>query len=94
VKLRGRHWVALWLMGFLLMAAVVGGGPPPARAPARPRRALQTTRTALEATVAAAGGRVRRARSRAVLVPLVASRLGLRPSQDSEIVILQDRQAR
>jgi hypothetical protein len=94
VKLRGRHWVALWLMGFLLMAAVVVWRQTEALATARQLRTLQTTRTALEATVAAAGGRVRRARSRAVLVPLVASRLGLRPSQDSEIVILQDRQAR
>ena len=89
MKLKGRHWVAIWLAGFLAVAAVVVWRQTDALAAARELRAHQATRGALEAARAAAAAAVRRARSRAVLVPLAERRLGLRLPQDSEIVILQ-----
>jgi cell division protein FtsB len=94
MTLRGRHWVAIWLAGFLAMAALVVWRQTDALAAARQLKALQTTRAALEATRAATNAAIRHARSRAVLVPLARSRLGLRLPQDSEIVILQDPRAR
>jgi len=94
VKLRGRHWVALWLAGFLVMAALVVWRQTAALATARQLKALQTVRQALEATRASEASRVRRAASRDVLVPLAQSHLGLRLPQDTEIVILQDPRAR
>jgi len=94
VKLRGRHWVALWLAGFLVMAALVVWRQTAALATARQLKALQTVRQALEVTRASEAARVRRAGSRDVLVPLAQSRLGLRLPQDTEIVILQDPRAR
>lgn len=94
MTLRGRHWVALWLAAFLVMAALVVWRQSAAMAAARQLKALQTTRQALEVTRAAAGANIRRAESRAVLVPLAQARLGLRLPQDTEIVILQDPRAR
>ncbi len=72
MTLRGRHWVALWLAAFLVMAALVVWRQSAAMAAARQLKALQTTRQALEVTRAAAGANIRRAESRAVLVPLGA----------------------
>jgi hypothetical protein len=94
VTLKGRHWVALWLAGFLATAAVVVWRQTSALATARELRSLQSARGALETSRAAAAAAARRARSRAVLVPLAASRLGLRLPQDTEIVILQDPRGR
>jgi len=89
VKLKGRHWVALWLAAFLAVAAAVVWRQTEALAASNELRTLQRTRGALETTRSGASAAVRRARSRAVLVPLAESRLGLRLPQDSEIVILQ-----
>ena len=89
MKLKGRHWVALWLAGFLAVAASVVWRQTEALKTATTLRALQNARGALETGEAAAIADLRRARSRAVLVPLVERRLGLRLPQDSEIVILQ-----
>ncbi|HTT66985.1 MAG TPA: hypothetical protein VMF70_03055 [Gemmatimonadales bacterium] len=94
MKMRGRHWVALWLGGFLVMGAAVVWRQTAALATARQLKALQTTRQALEVTRAAASAEIRRAASRAVLVPLAQSRLHLRLPLDTEIVILQDPRAR
>lgn len=90
MRLKGRHWVAIWLATFLLTAAVVVWRQTEALATARELRTLEATRGALEATKARAAAEIREARSRRVLVPLAESRLGLRLPQDSEIVILQD----
>ena len=94
MTLKGRHWVALWLAGFLVVAAAVVWRQTEALATAKELRTLQSARGALETSRAAAAAAVRRARSRAVLVPLASERLGLRLPQDTEIVILQDRRAR
>lgn len=89
MKLKGRHWVALWLAAFLAVASIVVWRQTAALAAARELRQLEAARGALETTKAGAAAAVRRARSRAVLVPLAEGRLGLRLPQDSEIVILQ-----
>ncbi|HVO34285.1 MAG TPA: hypothetical protein VMT21_01900 [Gemmatimonadales bacterium] len=94
MKLKGRHWVAIWLAGFLVMAAAVVWRQTEALATVRQLRALQAARGALEATRADAIAAIRHARSRAVLVPLAEARLGLRLPQDTEIVILQVPRAR
>jgi hypothetical protein len=94
VTLKGRHWVALWLAGFLATAAAVVWRQTAALATARELRSLQSARGALETSRAAAAAAVRRARSRATLVPLAEARLGLRLPQDTEIVILQDPRGR
>ena len=72
VKLKGRHWVAIWLAGFLVMAAAVVWRQTEALATVRQLSALQAARGALEATRADAVAAIRHAQSRAVLVPLAA----------------------
>lgn len=94
MKLKGRHWVAIWLAGFLVMAGFVVWRQTEALATVRQLRGLQATRGALDATKADAIGAIRHARSRAVLVPLAQARLGLRLPQDTEIIILQDPRVR
>ena len=94
MKLKGRYWIAVGLAGFLAVAAAVVWRQTAALASAKELRTLQAARGALETSRAAAAAGVRRARSRAVLVPLAASRLGLRLPQDTEIVILQDERRR
>jgi hypothetical protein len=89
MTLKGRHWVAIWLAGFLAVAASVVWRQTEAFRTATTLRALQDTVGGLETDRAAAIADVRRARSHAILVPLVERRLGLRLAQDSEIVILQ-----
>ncbi len=93
MKLKGRHWIAIWLLAFLAAAALVVWRQTDALATARQLKALESARGALETSRADLTARIRRARSRAVLVPL-ARRLGLRLPQDSEIIILQDPRAR
>ena len=94
MKLKGRHWVAIWLAGFLVMAAAVVWRQTEALATVRQLRTLEAARGALEATRADAIAAIRHARSRAVLVPLAQARLGLRLPQDTEIIILQDPRVR
>ena len=92
--MKGRHWVALWLAGFLVTALLVVWRQSAALAAARELQSLDKARGALEASRASLIGDIRRARSRAVLVPLAEQRLGLRLPQDSEITILQDTSSR
>ncbi len=88
--LKGRHWLALALAAFLLVALIVVRRQGAALETARELQALQRTRAAMEGSRSNLVGEVQRARSRAVLVPLAERRLGLRLPQDSEITILQD----
>jgi cell division protein FtsB len=94
MKLKGRHWVAIWLAGFLVMAAAVVWRQTEALATVRQLRTLEAARGALEATRADAVAAIRHAQSRAVLVPLARAQLGLSLPQDTEIVILQVPRAR
>lgn len=90
MTLKGRHWLALWLTGFLVVAWIVVWRQTAARAAADELRALAVARGALEVSRATAAAEILKAKSRAVLVPLAERRLGLRLPQDSEIIILQD----
>jgi hypothetical protein len=87
--MKGRHWIVLWLAGFLLVALVVVRRQTQALAVARELETLRTARGALEVSEASLLADVDRARSRAVLVPLAQRRLGLRLPHDSELTILK-----
>jgi hypothetical protein len=89
-RLRGRHWLALWLGAFLITALLVVWRQSAALAAARELQSLEKARGALEASRSMLLGDLHRSRSRAVVVPLAERRLGLRLPQDSEITILQD----
>jgi len=89
-RLKGRHWVALWLLAFLLTALVVVRRQSAALEASRELQQLHRTRSALEVSRSGLIGEIDRAKSRAVLVPLAQRKLGLRLPQDSEITILQE----
>ena len=89
-RLKGRHWVAAWFLGFLVVALIVVWRQSAALAASRDLTRLQKTRGALEVQRSATVGEVHRAQSRGVMVPLAQQKLGLRLPQDSEITILQD----
>lgn len=90
MELRGRHWVAIALAGFLAVALTVVWRQSEAQRTFRSLDALHKTRSTLEVQKSTAIGEISRARSRAVLVPLAEQKLGLRLPQDSEITILKD----
>jgi len=87
VRLRGRHWLAVWLIAFLAVAWIVIARYNSSLAMARELAELRTRRGNLEGHRADLERRIRAAESRAVLVPR-AQRLGLRLPSDSEIVLL------
>lgn len=88
MKVRGRGWVAVWLLSILSVMAWVVARQTAAHVTASELRSAQQERSALEARRAELMSRIRTAGSRAVLVPRAES-LGLRLPADSEIVILQ-----
>jgi hypothetical protein len=81
-------WVAAWLLFCLAILAWVVARQTSAVVAAAELTDLREERAALEARQAEFLTRIRRARSRAVLIPRV-ERQGLRLPADSEIVILQ-----
>ena len=91
---KGRHWLVLWLMAFLGVAALIVWRQSASLAASRDVQQLEKTRGQLEVTRATLQAQVLRDKSRAVLVPLAQQRLGLRLPQDSEITILQDSRSR
>lgn len=86
IRLRGRHWVLLWLLVFLAGALVIVGRQTSAFGTARRLRDLREERGSLEARRAELERRIRLASSRQVLVP-VAQSLGLHEPADSEFVL-------
>ncbi len=92
--LRGRHWTVIVLGTFLLVTLGVVWRQSAALETARRLESLERTRVALEVQRSTLASQIRRARSRAVMVPLAERRLGLRLPQDSEITILQDQSLR
>ena len=83
VKLKGRHWLGLWLLLFLVAAAIVVTRQRAAILTARRLTELRENRTALEARKAELVRRIGRATSREVLVPQM-ERAGLHLPSDSE----------
>jgi hypothetical protein len=87
MRLKGRHWVLLWLLVFLGGALVVVARQTAAFRTARRLHDLREERSSLEARRADLERRIRVASSRQVLVPLVERRLGLHEPADSEFVL-------
>lgn len=87
VRLKGRHWVLLWLLIFLGGALVVVGRQTKAFHTARRLRDLRDERGNLEARRADLERRIRVASSREVLVPIARRTLGLHEPADSEFVL-------
>ena len=87
MRLKGRHWLAVWLIAFLAVAWIVIARYNSSLAMARALAELRTRRANLEGHRADLERRIRAAESRAVLVPR-AQRLGLRLPSDSEIILL------
>lgn len=85
MRLKGRHWLMLWLVLFLCVAAAVVARQTAAFAAARRLRDLRAERTTLEARRADLERRIRTARTRQVLGPR-AQALGLHFPGDSEFV--------
>lgn len=86
--MRGRAWVALWLLYFLGVLAVVVARQTSAVVAATELRTLQEERLVLESRRNELLIRIREGRSRASLIPR-AEDLGLRLPVDSEIVTLE-----
>jgi hypothetical protein len=87
VRIKGRHWVVLWLLVFLGGALVVVGRQTLAFRTARRLRELREERSNLEARRSDLERRIRVASSRQVLVPVARRALGLHEPADSEFVL-------
>ena len=87
IRLKGRHWVLLWLLVFLGGALIVVGRQTAAFRTARKLRELREERSSLEARRAELERRIRVASSRQVLVPLARRTLRLHEPADSEFVL-------
>lgn len=88
MALRGRHWVALWLVLALGALWAVAARQTAAFRAARALADARTARAQLEGRKADLERRIRAAQGRAVLLPRAQQRLGLRLPADSEIVLL------
>jgi len=88
VRLKGRHWIAAWLVAFLAVTWVVYARQAAAIRDARELADLRTRGVGLEARRAELERHIRAAQGRAVLVPRAQRRLGLHLPADSEIVLL------
>jgi len=87
VRIKGRHWVVLWLLVFLGGALVVVARQTSAFGTARRLRELREERSNLEARRADLERRIRVASSRQVLVPIARRALGLHEPADSQFVL-------
>jgi hypothetical protein len=88
MALRGRHWVALWLVLALGALWLVAARQTSAFRAARTLADARSARAQLEGRKAEFERRIRSAQGRAVLLPRAEQRLGLRLPADSEIVLL------
>ena len=87
MALRGRHWIALWLVALLAALWLVIARQTAALTAARQLNDLREERASLEGRRAELERRVRTAQSRSVLVPRVRKQ-GLRLPADTEIVLI------
>lgn len=88
VARRGRSWVALALLGFVLIAAGVIWRRTAGLARAREIQTLQQRRAALQAQRAQIESDIRDASSRSVLAPIAEQRLHMHVPSDTQVVIL------
>jgi len=89
MAVKGRHWVALWLLAFLAVAWVVVARQTAALRMARDLTAARAQRAALDGRRADLERRIRTATSRAVLAPRAQKSLHLRQPADTEIILLR-----
>jgi hypothetical protein len=87
MRLKGRHWLMLWLLVFLCVLVAITARQTEGFRTARRLRELRDERTALEARRGDLERRIRVASSRQVLVPVVQRTLGLHEPADSEFVL-------
>jgi cell division protein FtsB len=87
MRIKGRHWVLLWLLIFLGGALLVVARQTVAFRTARQLHDLREERSNLEARRAELERRIRVASSRQVLVPIAQRALGLHEPADSEFVL-------
>ncbi len=88
MRLKGRHWVAVWLVAFLAVTWLVYARQAAAIHDARELTEMRARRANLEGRRAALDRRIRAAESRAVLVPRAQAKLGLHLPADSEMILL------
>jgi hypothetical protein len=86
-RVKGRHWVLLWLLIFLGGALAVVSRQTTALRTARRLHDLREQRGILEARRAELERRIRVASSREVLVPIARRNLGLHEPVDSEFLL-------
>lgn len=91
MALKGRHWVALWLVVALAALWAVAARQSSAFRAASALRDARASRARLEGRKAELERRIRAAQGRVVLVPRAQRELGLRLPADSEIVLLPGR---
>ena len=87
MRLKGRHWLMLWLLVLLCVLAAITTRQTAGFRTARRLRDLREERLALEARRADLERRIRVASSRQVLVPIAERALGLHEPTDSEFVL-------
>jgi hypothetical protein len=87
MRLKGRHWMVIWLVIFLCVLVGITTRQTAGFRTARRVRELREERLALEARRADLERRIRIASSRQVLVPEAQRQLGLHEPGDSEFVL-------
>jgi hypothetical protein len=87
MRLKGRHWLMLWLLLVLVVLVAITTRQTEGFRTARRLRDLREERMALEARRGDLERRIRLASSRQVLVPIVERALGLHEPADSEFVL-------
>ena len=87
MRLKGRHWLMLWLVIFLGVLVAITTRQTEGFRTARRLRELREERMALEARRGDLERRIREGSSRQVLVPIVQRALGLHEPADSEFVL-------
>lgn len=88
VARRGRSWLALALLAFVLIAAGVIWRRTSGIAQARELRQLEERRQQLQAQRTALEGEIRDLSSRSALAPIVEHRLGMHVPSDTQVIIL------
>lgn len=87
MRLKGRHWMMIWLVILLCVLVAITTRQTAGFRTARRVRELREERLALEARRADLERRIRVASSRQVLVPQAQRLLGLHEPSDSEFVL-------
>jgi hypothetical protein len=88
MRLKGRHWLMIWLVVFVCVLLAVAARQSSGFRTARRLSDLREERMALEARRAELERQIRVASSRQVLVPLAERTLGLHQPSDSEFTLL------